>query len=261
MSALTLTLQQQPANSVDMSGITPDKLATLSNAEIAALPLQLGKQPLRLDDLFNISGTANAANQALYIEGACDKLHYLGAGMTSGTFYVTGDTGAYLGQAMRGGEIIVDGNAGDLVGAAAAGERLGMRGGLILIKGNAGDRLGERQRRGTILVEGDVGHHCAAQMIAGTIAVLGHTPPSQTLASGMKRGSVLLAQYSDLTLPSSFNYNGQRDLNFLTLLFSSLTTLNSTFSQLSNLSKNKRVQRWLGDQANQGLGEILFFTS
>lgn len=250
MSRLTLTLRERLSHSLDMTGICPDQLHSLTEPEIAALPLSQGPETLCLGDLFSISGQVA---ETVVIANACERLYRIGAGMQHGTLLIEGDAGAYLGQAMRGGTLVVNGNSGDAVGAPGVGERIGMRGGLILIKGNAGERLGERQRRGVILVEGAVGRHCGRRMIAGTIAVLGEVQPG--LGAGMRRGSILLARADASILPLSFNDNGSHTLNFLPLFWNSLRALNSRFGNLSNFN---RARRWLGDQANQGLGEILF---
>ena len=42
MTALTLTLRSPPARSMDLSALTPERLAGLNEAQIGALPLRGG---------------------------------------------------------------------------------------------------------------------------------------------------------------------------------------------------------------------------
>jgi formylmethanofuran dehydrogenase subunit C len=130
-----------------------------------------------------------------------------------------------------------------------------MQGGTILIKGSAGDRTGDRQRRGFILIEGDCGDYCAARMIAGTIAVAGRTGINP--GTGMRRGTLLLQQMPAALSPAIFNDNGLHELSFVSLLLDSFKTLDSRFAQLQG---SNRVQRFLGDLACGGMGEILIIS-
>lgn len=271
MKPLTLTLRELPQQRLDLSALVPDKLKLLSLQQIALLPLWLGNRQYALADLFAIDGDNTGR---LAFKNTCDRLDGIGAGMQSGSIHVEGDAGAYLGQGMRGGEIqvggrcgifagaemhggriIIDGDAGDFAGAARDGERLGMRGGLILVRGSAGARLGDRQRRGVILVEGNVGAYCASRMIAGTIGVLGNA--AEYAGCNMRRGTLLL-RHLPQSLPATFNDNGEHDLHFLTLLLQSFRTLDSRFAGVQPFT---RVQRFVGDRACGGLGEILVWRS
>ncbi|MEQ1635938.1 MAG: formylmethanofuran dehydrogenase subunit C [Methylococcales bacterium] len=267
MSALTFTLKQAPAQRVDMSPLVCQKLANLPLAEIAAITLQNGKRKPRVDELFAITGD-DAQN--IVIKNSCDKLDFIGKELDGGTISVEGDAGAYLGLGMKAGELKVtgnvglyaacemkkgyleiSGNVGDFLGGALPGNKMGMKGGTILIKGNAGERVGDHLRRGTILIEGNAGDYCGSRMTAGTIAVMGQT--GRYLGYAMRRGTLLLWQKP--VLSASFNDCGAHTLGFLPLLFASFKKFNSKFAD-TGLAFN-RVQRYAGDMAETGRGEIL----
>lgn len=267
MSALTLTLKQQPAQRIDMAPLSCHLLNGLSLAEIAALTLQCGKAKLRVDDLFTLEGEDT---QHIVLNNACDKLDYIGKELQSGAMTVNGDAGAYLGLGMKQGCITVtgnvgifaaaemkkglitiNGNAGDFLGAALPGNKMGMKGGVVLVKGNVGERAGDHMRRGNILIEGNAGDYCGARMTAGTIAVMGQT--GKFLGYAMRRGTLLLWQTPQLM--ASFNDCGAHTLSFLPLLFKSYQKLESKFADKA-LCFN-RVRRYAGDMSEKGRGEIL----
>ncbi|WP_338040311.1 hypothetical protein [Methylocucumis oryzae] len=131
------------------------------------------------------------------------------------------------------------------------GNKMGMRGGLILVKGNAGARVGDHLRRGMILIEGSVGDYCGSRMIAGTIAVMGQT--GRFLGYAMRRGTLLLWQQPELS--ASFNDCGSHTLAFLPMVFDSLAHLDSRFAHAGE--SFNRVQRYAGDMAEIGRGEVL----
>lgn len=270
MSALTFTLKTQPKQSVDMSPITPDLLADKSLAEIQAIPLQCGKQQLRADALFEITGS----DSSQLVIHSSEKLNYLGAKLglklKSGNITIQGNTGAYLGLQMKSGAITLHGNAeafaacemaggllhvhgnvGDFLGGALPGNRKGMRGGTVIVTGNAGDRAGDQMRRGMILIEGNVGSYCASRMLAGTIGVMGKM--GVYLGFGMRRGTLLL--FNSPALSPTIQDSGSHTLPFLKLMFKSMRGLPSKFAQL----ENNRVRRFAGDVAVDGKGEILVF--
>lgn len=150
----------------------------------------------------------------------------------------------YIGYGMKCGQITVNGNAGDFLGA-------NMQGGILICKGNAGERVGDLMRRGMLLIEGNVGNYCASRIKAGTIGVLGST--GQYLGFNMKRGTILLKQVP--AARSTLVDCGVHTLPFLSLLFKSFQTLDTAFNKLNS----RRVQRLMGDTANGGVGEVLFF--
>jgi formylmethanofuran dehydrogenase subunit C len=268
MSALRLTLTSRPAQPVDLSPLLPQRLAGMTRSEIGALELASGNRRLRVDQLFSIAGDPGPA---LEIRDGCGLLQGVGAGMTQGDIVVRGDVGAYLGAGMTGGTVTVHGNAGafaasgmrdgeiriggdtgDFLGAALPGDHQGMRGGVVLVGGNVGDRAGDRMRRGALLIEGNAGDYCASRMVAGTLAVWGTVGRFPGLA--MRRGTLLLQQ-PPAALPPTFNESGTFPFTFLTLLARAWRTLPGLFGTLPE--SGLQYQRFMGDLANDGRGEIL----
>ncbi|RKT47105.1 formylmethanofuran dehydrogenase subunit C [Thiocapsa rosea] len=267
MSPLTLTLREAPRQRIEMSAFTPGRLAESSAEAIRRLPLWVGNRQVPTGDLFTVD---EGTREDLVIRSDSDRLDGIGAGSTRGTIRVEGRAGAYLGRDLRGGSIRVSGdvgifagtgmtggtlhiggNAGDFLGAAIPGERRGLRGGRIEVYGNAGDRVGDHQRRGLILIAGDAGDYCASRMTAGTILVLGRTGAQTGFA--MRRGTILLT--AQPRLPPTFNHNGPHALGFLRLFADALATRDGPFSRLD--ARGITVDRWLGDLANGGQGEVL----
>jgi len=252
---------------VDMSPLFCQLLQDKEPAEIAAIELQSGKRKIRVDELFTISGS-DAQN--IIIKNSFDKLDFIGKEHEGGSITVEGDAGAYLSFGMKSGEIKISGNAGlyaacemkngylevsgntgDFLGAALPGNKMGMKGGTILVKGNVGERAGDHMRRGTILIEGNAGNYCGSRMTAGTIAVMGQT--GRYLGYAMRRGTLLL--WNQPQLPASFNDCGAHTLAFLPILFASFNKLNSRFA--NETAAFNRVQRYAGDMAEMGRGEVL----
>ena len=268
MSAITFTLKKVPAQRVDLSPLSSHLIAGMAPSEINGISLVSGKQRIRVDELFNVSGETS---DRLIFKNACDKLDRIGCDMQGGEILIEGDAGAYLGQGMRDGKIVVDGNAGamagcemrggllqingnvgDQLGSELPGNKKGMQGGMIIVKGNCGDRVGDLMRRGTILVEGNVGDYCGTRMIAGTIAVMGNC--GSHIGYGMNRGTLLL--WNSPQIPASFVDCGFHTATvFLALLFKSFRGLETKFAQSG--VEFHRVRRYGGDLAARGLGEIL----
>ena len=268
MSALTLTLNNAPAQRIDCSPLTADALADKSTSDIAAIELVSGNNTMRVDELFDLAG--DDVN-TIIINNANGKLDFIGKAMTQGSITINGDAGGYLGQfmeagditvngnsyvftacEMKGGQIKVNGNTGDFVGGARPGYKNGMTGGTVIITGNSGDRTGDHMRRGYILIEGDAGDYCGARMVSGTIAVLGQV--GAHLGYAMKRGTLLLQQAPAKGISANFNDCGSHTLAFLPLMLASFKKLDSKFAELETFS---RVQRYAGDLGGIGMGEIL----
>ncbi len=267
MTALTFTLKLKPDQRVDMSPLVCQKLADMPLAEIAALTLQNGKRKIRVDELFDITGS-DAQN--IVLKGSFAKLDFIGKELDGGCITVEGDAGAYLGLGMKSGEIkvsgdvglyaacemkkgflTINGNAGDFLGAALPGNKMGMKGGTILVKGNVGERAGDHMRRGNILIEGNAGDYCGSRMTAGTIAVMGQT--GRYLGFAMRRGTLLL--WNQPQPSARFNDCGAHTLAFLPILFASFKKFNSKFADSS--AAFNRVQRYAGDMSEMGRGEVL----
>jgi len=261
MTQLTFTLKLPLSHSLDCTKLTPDHLKGLSIAQIASITLnnQL------VSALFEITGNdtenimfknssrffenvgKNMASGSITLEG--DAGAYLGFGLKNGIIHCKGNAQAFAACNMVSGILKIDGNAGDFLGGASSGLRKGMRGGTVIVKGNAGDRVGDQMRRGLILIEGNAGDYCASRMIAGTIGVLGNV--GDYACFNMKRGTLMLTKLPKLH--ASIQDCGMHTLPFLNLMFKSFKPFNTRFSKV----ETKRVQRFVGDAACNGNGEIL----
>ena len=89
-------------------------------------------------------------------------------------------------------------------------------------------------------------------MIAGTIGVLGKV--GVWACFNMKRGTLLLTSMP--TLHSTIQNCGSHTLPFLNLLFKSFKPYSSKFFHI----QTQRVQRFVGDAACSGNGEILLIS-
>jgi formylmethanofuran dehydrogenase subunit C len=174
---------------------------------------------------------------------------YLGLQMRGGSIRVGGSVGIFCAAEMRRGAVLVEGDAGDWLGGALPGNRKGMAGGSVVVRGRAGARAGDHMRRGVMLIEGDVGEYLGSRMVAGTIAVKGRIGAHPGYA--MKRGTLLLFT-APASVPPTFNDCGLHTLGFLPLLLKSFVALGS-----STFGVCHRVQRYAGDLAANGKGEIL----
>jgi formylmethanofuran dehydrogenase subunit C len=273
MSTLSLRLKKELAHSLNCAALTPENLAGKTIPEIASLMLSDGRNQIRVDAVFEISGQPITSGlQTINFKDSSHKLDYLGAHITSGSLDITGDVGAYLGFNLNGGTIhchgntaafaacnmvkgslTIDGNTGEFLGGGSAGQRKGMRGGTVLVKGNAGDRAGDQMRRGLILIEGNAGDYCGSRMIAGTVGVMGNV--GMYAGFNMKHGTLILLKKPVVHV--TMQDCGMHTLPFLSLLYQSFSKLDSQFSGLQSL----RVQRWVGDAACNGNGEILLISA
>ena len=268
MSALMFTLKEKLTQRVDCSALTSDGLRGKTGAEIEHIELPMGNTNIAVAEIFNVKGRDS---DRVIFSGDSSKLDRIGAGMTGGdivvessagdyvglgmkggTLRVAGNAGIFLACAMRGGTLSIDGNAGDFLGGGLPGERRGMFGGTVIVKGNVGVRAGDQMRRGMILVAGDAGDYLGSRMSGGTVVVMGEV--GAFAAYAMKRGTVLL-KHSPQQLPPTFNDCGVHPFGFLSLLLPAIHTYGKPFSDLTFHAN--RVQRWMGDVANVGRGEIL----
>lgn len=175
--SVTLRLRAPLDEWIEVDGVTADRLGSLSERDIAGLPVWIGRRGARLGDFFEVRGAPSAH---VRIEGDLRRVDGLGAGMRGGELIVEGDagprTGARMeggrievrgsvgdesGLAMRGGTLRIHGHAGDRLGAAAADASKGMAGGEIVVSGGAGADVGRRMRRGLIAVGGSTGERPA----------------------------------------------------------------------------------------------------
>jgi len=270
MSAIRIEPRAAIDERVDLSPLAPDRLSGMAVGEIEKIDLSLGARTAQVGELFRIEARDSDA-PLLEIRGSTDRFDAIGQDMRHGSIQVFGDAGAWLGRRMKGGEIrlkgscaafaasglaggrlVIEGDAGDFLGATEPGLRRGMHGGRVIVRGKAGDRAGDRLRRGAIFIEGGAGQYCGARMIAGTLAILG--PVGAGLGFGMRRGSILLDR-TPTGLPPTFNDAGKTALGFLRLwsrAWREVPDLAAGF-----LPPGEYVQRWVGDMAVDGRGEIL----
>lgn len=270
MSPIRLTLTTVPRVPLEAEVITPDRLAGLSQAEIADLPVYHGKREHRLQEFFAVAGEGS---EQIEIHGDLHRVRHVGRGMTSGEITVQGNIGMHLGAQMRGGQIRVHGNAGDWVGAemrggqihvhgdagqqtgaAYRGSLVGMRGGTILVDGNAGIEVGMRMRRGLIVINGRARDFVGLQMKGGTI-VLGQGAEIRT-GAWMQRGTII--SLSELQLMPTFAESGRYTPTFVRVLESHLRALGMSTSLVPGAGS---YTRYAGDRAVPGKGEILVWRS
>ncbi|MGB4812371.1 MAG: formylmethanofuran dehydrogenase subunit C [Methylophilaceae bacterium] len=220
MTPLTFTLNNSPSFKLNCSQLTPNLLANLTIEQIKNLKLTQSNNGPTVADFFDVAGDDS---QNIQFKKSTVQLDFIGHKMNKGT-------------------INIEGNAGDFLGSQ-------MQNGTIICHGNTGDRLADQMRRGLILVDGNAGEYCASRMIAGTIGVYGEV--AQYIGYGMKRGTILLTKTPNLHC--TIQDCGTHHLPFLALLFKSFKSLHTKF----NVIQNQRVQRFAGDLACQGRGEIL----
>jgi formylmethanofuran dehydrogenase subunit C len=270
VSGTHLRLREPVTLPVEAEAISPDRLAGLTEKEVAALPVLRGRRWLRLDDLFQVN---SAGSDQITVEGNLQHVKRIGQGMTGGRITICGDAGMHLGAGMAGGEIEVHGNvgawagaemeggrlrvhgdAGPLLGGAYPGEARGMRGGLILVDGNAGPRAGERMRRGLIAIAGNAAEFTGARLIAGSIFVLGRLGPRP--GAGMKRGSIVALGGLEEGLLPTFAYDCTYRPDSLLLYLRRLQALGLPI-QAAHVEGS--YQRYSGDINTVGKGEILAY--
>lgn len=268
MSSLVFTLKNQPKFTLDVSPLTTDNLEGKTLTKIRNIKLVYGKATVKVDELFTVKGSDS--NQIL-IEASCDKLVYVGQGMSKGTIEVKGNVGDFLGQGMKngtlsvkgnagswagnnmsGGRINITGNAGDYVGGSLPGDTFGMTNGLINIVGNTGDRVGDRMRRGIIIIQGKSGNYCGSRIHAGTIIVLDKV--GKLPGEGMRRGTIILAK-KPAHVSATFKSCGNLKMQFLRLLFTQLAAMDTEFTLFNKYGPI--AHRFSGDLARNGKGELL----
>jgi formylmethanofuran dehydrogenase subunit C len=261
-----LTLKEQPPVPLEAESLSPDVTAPLALDAVRALPVYLGKRPCRVDDFFEVEGTAG---DDLEIRGDGRKIKWMGRGMTRGRLKIVGNAGMHLGSYMKGGTIEVSGgvtdwlgaemsggririggSAGGQVGAAYRGSTSGMTGGTILIEGTAGLEVGMRMRRGIIAVGGRARDFVGLEMKGGTIVLRG----GAELRTGawISRGTII--SLTPIPLLPTFSYSCAYNPTFLRLYARHLSTLG--FS-IPCEEREGAYQRYTGDAAVPGRGEIL----
>ncbi|MFM7164691.1 MAG: formylmethanofuran dehydrogenase subunit C [Planctomycetaceae bacterium] len=254
---------------IELEGLTPDRCASLSTSEIQNFTCFEGNRKRRLADLFHISGTAS--DLQLVLQGDLSRVHWIGAGMRSGSVRIEGDAGRHLGSSMSGGVIEVTGNtagwagaemrkglirirgnAGQFAGGALPGSIRGMTGGTLLIHGNCGDEAGLAMRRGLIAIAGSAGEFAGRNMIAGTLLTGGRC--GRRAGAGMRRGTLVLTAGSDCPLLPGFRHSATLQLTTIRLLQKRLLSLDFP---VDPAQLNAPLSVYRGDLAAKGLGEII----
>jgi formylmethanofuran dehydrogenase subunit C len=266
MSGLILRLKSGVTERLDISSMTPGKLAKLSAHDISNIKVGSSRAELKAGDAFDISGTPG---EMITIEGSGAALDFAGAGLCGGTVRIDGPVGAYAGRKMTGGKleiassagnylaagmtgglIVVQGSAGDNIGGVLPGERFGMAGGTVVVAGSIGARAGDKMRRGTILVRGKTGTGTGTRMMGGTIWAEGGLGPDPGFM--MRRGT-LIGPSVERLLPT-FADCGLHDLLILRILS---RYLRDTLGPLAPGALPAKVRKIAGDMATIGKGEIL----
>jgi formylmethanofuran dehydrogenase subunit C len=264
-----LTLRTAVDQPIEIDGLTPDRMATLSNAEIAGLAVRAGSRRAAVGDFFTVQGErsdrlhidgdlrnvdglgAGSASGELLVHGNAGRR--VGAGMTGGWIDVRGDVGDEAGLGMRGGALRISGDAGARLGAAPAGAAKGMCGGEIVVTGSAGADAAARVRRGLIAVGGNVGAEAARAIIAGTLVVFGGIGANP--GRGSKRGSIVALGAIDI--PSTYAYACTYQPVYVRML---LTYLHRRYGiASSDEALDGSYARYCGDAGTPGKGEILRF--
>lgn len=264
---VTLTLRAPPAAPLDAGSVAPDRLATLTAREIAALPLWIGVRIVPLGQVFDVAGERS---DSLRIVGDVTRVHEIGSGMAGGTLVIDGDAGRGVargmcggtvevtgsvgddaGVSMSGGALRIHGNAGARLGGALPGAAKGMTGGEIVVSGSAGAETAVRARRGLVVVAGDVGERAARAMIAGTLVVLGRTAARPARQS--KRGSVVAV--GEIPVPPTYQYACTYRPAFVRFM---MTYLRRRYGlAIDERVVGGRYRCYRGDAGDPGKGEIL----
>ena len=194
MKELILKPKKLPEMPLEAEAITPDSVAGKTLKEVKSLPVYIGNTTETLEKYFDVKGeTAETpSDQLVAIQGECENVKYIGAGMTAGRLIVEGCVGMHAGAEMEGGELIVTGSAsnwagaemkggllrihgdaGHQLGAAYRGSPEGMTGGVIVVGGSVGLEAGAFMRRGMLIIHGNVGSFLGVHMNGGEIFVFG----------------------------------------------------------------------------------------
>jgi formylmethanofuran dehydrogenase subunit C len=259
---LTLSLKEPPAVPLEAEVISPDVVASLSHADVCALPVMLGKRQLRLDEVFAVEGEG----EEIELRGDCSKVKWVGRGMTRGRIRVVGNAGMHLGSYMTGGTIEVTGNVSDWVGGEMSGGRIriggnaggqlgcayrgstsGMSGGEILVEGTAGIEVGMRMKRGLIAIRGAVRDFAGLQMKGGTILLM--SGAELRTGAWMSRGTIISLK-AVKTLPT-FAFACTHTPSFVGIYAKYLAPLGF------KLPSSGTYRRYIGDAAVPGKGELL----
>jgi formylmethanofuran dehydrogenase subunit C len=265
MTALRLVLRAQPEQRLDLSPLTPERLAGLDTAAIEGLGLQTTRHGVNVGDIFRVHGGDPAE---IIVEGGSARFDRVGEAMRSGAMTIEGDVGQQAGRLMAGGKIVIRGSVGDwaasglrggmlevtgdvgaFLGGPLSGERTGMRGGVVVVRGRAGMRVADRLRRGLVIIEGDAGAHAGSGMVAGTLVICRAAGALPGIL--MRRGTIVLGAPAEMA--PSFIATGGAELVFTRLLARAA----ARFSDVAAACVGTATTRYAGDMAVLGKGELL----
>lgn len=266
--ALKLKLHTQPDVPLEADCISPDRLQSLSKADVTDLTVFHGNRQVPLGEFFDCTG--NFDNEII-VEGDLGKIKHIGAAMSFGKLTIDGNVGVHTGAVMSGGEIVitgnaddwlgpemlggkitVKGNAGHMVGSGYRGSTVGMQGGEIIVHGNVKNEAGHVMRRGLIVVGGNSGDFTGVNMLAGTVIVLGEM--GIRTGAGMKRGSIICQNKADI-LPT-FSQCCDYQPTFLRHYFKYLKSIGLS---INDALFSAAFERWCGDSVELNRGEILLY--
>jgi formylmethanofuran dehydrogenase subunit C len=245
---VTLTLRAPLEETLDLDGILPERIATLGERDIAALPVWSGRMERELGDYFDVRGERSAS---LRIDGDVRRCRNVGAAMASGEMEVVGSAGDDVGVSMSGGSIRVRGDAGARVGSGAPGASRGMTGGEIVVDGSVGSDAGARMRRGLLFVGGDAGPSAARAIIAGTVVVMGRVGAEPATAS--KRGTLVAA--GEIDVPVTYRYACRYQPPHVRLVMTYLVRRHG--APVDARVMDAYYDRYCGDAGTVAKGEIL----
>jgi formylmethanofuran dehydrogenase subunit C len=251
---------------IELRGIFPERLRGLSLDAVHRLPVRADEKPAELGCLFRVSGSP--ADGRVECRGDFSRVHFLGAGMTSGRLVVRGHAGRHAAEGMTGGRIDIQGNAGDWlaaemsggsvrvaghagnnVGGGLPGSDRGLGGGLVIVAGEVGCLAGARMRRGLLAVGGACGDAAGFEMRSGLMVIGGRAGRQAGL--GMRRGSLVFLTDCP-AMPAGFRRGVAWLPPYLGLLFGRLSR--AGFQPSSTLAA--RWRQWHGDVLDGGRGEI-----
>lgn len=265
--SVTLTLRAPLPARVSMHGLQPQRLAQLSEREIAGTLVTIGREAAPLGDLFTVVGGrssrirvigstrlieglgAGMVDAELVIDG--DVGPDLGSGMAGGTIHLRGNAGDGAGASMSGGTIRIDGNATDRLGGAIPGAARGMTGGEIVVSGSVGCEAGARARRGLIVVAGNTLTDTGRAMIAGSVIVLGTCGANP--GRGNKRGAIVAC--GSIPIPVTYRYACTFEPTHVRLTMLYLRRRHGL--NIDDSLVVGRYRRYCGDASDPGKGEIL----
>ena len=267
--ALKLDYKANTTTPVEVEGIIPEAVSSLSIDEIKQLKIFHGNETVSLGEFFDVSG--DASDLGFDWHGDLKGVHWIGAKMTQGVMRIHNDVGRHLGSEIRGGSITaygnvsdwvgaemkgglirVHGNAGHLVGAAYRGSSKGMTNGTILIDGNVGNETGHTLRRGMIVVGGNAGDLIGFNMLAGTIIVYGEVGIRH--GAGMRRGTIGLFHSQAQKLLPSFRFGCRFRPPFVTPLLRQFDRFEFPVPEVLRACE---FDLYHGDLIEGGRGEIL----